>query len=392
MTDLENLLHELFSSNGLAYAVLSSPQCKTMQCIKIIVRPVAMKQGICYQVTEHRGSQAFHKNLSASECEKFLQEQLNGNYKQALFCTEQADYQVLNNKRQSVILKKPPTKKQSIQMHNRKKQYILEENAPFLLAIGLTTKSGALTAKTSGKFRQLNKFLEMIADILPCFKTKKKLHIIDFGCGKAYLTFALYHYLVNVKKYEVDIVGLDLKQEVITHCQTLAAQLGCTGLRFQVGDINHHVATGPVDMVISLHACDTATDAALEKAIRWNAQVILCAPCCQHELFKQIKNTALSPLLDHGILKERFSALATDAARVQLLEILGYQTQAIEFIDLEHTPKNLLIRAVKRKSNEKCSPLALQAYYDFKHALNITPSLERRFNEELQKFGSAENT
>lgn len=378
MNNLHSLLEQLFAENELLYAILSSPHDKAAKCKKITLRPFIVNQSISYQITEFHGTQALHKNLSREACQSFLEEQIQSNFKQSLFCAKQSDYQILNNKKRITILKKPPSKTTISLTHNRQKEYLLNEDAPFLLELGITRPDGKIKPDKNHKYRQLNRFLELIDDVLPHFKTKKKLHIIDFGCGKAYLTFALYHYLVNLKKYEVQILGLDLKEEVIAFCQKLAEKLGYSGLEFKVGDINKYSMTDPLDMVISLHACDTATDAVLEKAIRWNAEVILCVPCCQHELIKQVSSTSLSPLLQHGILKERFAALVTDAARAQLLEILGYQTQVLEFIDLEHTPKNLLIRAIKRAS-PKDPKDDLQAYANFKHALNITPSLERRF-------------
>ena len=212
---------------------------------------------------------------------------------------------------------------------------------------------------------------------------RKKLQIVDFGCGKAYLTFALYHFLTVMHGIQLEIHGLDLKLEVIAECQTLARTLQYHGLNFSVGDINLYTPGTKVDMMITLHACDTATDAALEKAIRWQTEVILCVPCCQHELFRQVQSASLKPLMRYGILKERFAALATDAARAQLLDILGYQTQVLEFIDLEHTPKNLLIRALKKKIAQPALQ-AVQDYYAFKKSLQIEPSLEKRFQKELQ--------
>lgn len=384
-TPLDALLSEIFKQKDLLYAVLSSPRANC-PVQKINVRPIEIKEQLHFQISNFQGPQVFHENISEAECLKILMDQLQSNFKQGLICTSEADYQVLiDKKHQPTILKKPPSKSQVSLTHNRPKQYIMEPGTPisFLVELGIMTKDGKVVAKKSDKFKQLNRFLEMIADVLPALDKGRKLHIIDFGCGKAYLTFALYHYLVDVNKWEVDIQGLDLKKDVILHCQELADKMGYSGLHFTVGDINQFKPDSNVDMVITLHACDTATDAALEKAIRWQAEVILSVPCCQHELYDQVKSDALAPILHHGILKERFASLATDAARVQLLEILGYQTQILEFIDLEHTPKNLLIRAVKRKS-KKGTKKSLEEYNAFKKALNINPSLERRFQMELK--------
>jgi SAM-dependent methyltransferase len=265
---------------------------------------------------------------------------------------------------------------------------VLEEgqSVPFLIKLGVMNEEGKVYPKQSDKFRQINRFLEMVQDVLPHLSRHHKLQIVDFGCGKAYLTFALHHYL-TMQGFDFDVMGLDLKEDVIALCQELAHQLGCKGLSFALGDINQYQTDSKVDMVVSLHACDTATDAALEKAIRWQADVILCVPCCQHELFNQIKNADLQPLLKHGSLKERFSALATDAARAQLLELLGYHVQVVEFIDLEHTPKSLLIRATKKEKNENQSKL-WEAYKTYKQSLQINPSLEKRFRKEWDAFQS----
>jgi SAM-dependent methyltransferase len=386
---IDVLVKEILTGKTLLSAVLSAPHIKdSTQKTKLVIRPVMIKNHLQYQITEYQGTQTFHRNVDAAECLRVMMEYIGHYFSQALICTTQVDYHVLANKKGKItILSKPPTKSKLNLEHNRKKQYIMEEgdSNPFLIELGIMNVQGKVVPKRSDKFRQLNRFLEMLQDILPKLDKQKKIKVIDFGCGKAYLTFALYHYLHDLLGYDLDVVGLDLKQEVITHCQELAEKLGYAGLKFQVGDINTFSPAGNVDMMISLHACDTATDAALEKAIRWQASVILCVPCCQHELYEQVSNEALTPILQHGILKERFAALATDAARAQLLEILGYQCQVLEFIDLEHTPKNLLIRAV-RKTLNVTPQHALDEYQNFKKALNITPSLECRFRQELEKM------
>ena len=387
---IDVLLKEIFSGKMLVSVVLSAPHQKSsVQHTKVVVRPVMIKNQLHYQITEYRGTQTFHRNVNADECLKLLNEEIGSYFAQALICTTQADYHVLANKKGKItILAKPPTKSKLTLEHNRKKQYIMEEGAPnpFLIELSIMSAQGKVAAKKSDKFKQLNRFLEMLQDVLPKLDKDKKLKIIDFGCGKAYLTFALYFYLHEMLGYDLDVIGLDLKQDVITHCQELAVKLGYKGLKFQVGDINQFSPEGNVDMMIALHACDTATDAALEKAIRWQAGVILCVPCCQHELYGQVSNDAFMPILKHGILKERFAALATDAARAHLLEILGYDCQVLEFIDLEHTPKNLLIRAV-RKTTNLCFKHVLDEYQKFRKALNIKPSLECRFHKELEMKG-----
>lgn len=390
--DIDLLLQDIFQEHQLVYAVLSGQD-------KITIRPVTVKGTLHFQVSEQRGPQIFHQNVSANQCKEYLKKHLALPCKQALLCTKNHDYQILFNKKgHSTILKRAPSRKQeaaltTISSHNRTKNYILPENEPiaFLIALGIMNAEGKVYANKRDKFKQLNRFLEIIADAIGSLNldksSKKCLQIIDFGCGKAYLTFALYYYLTEVLHQKVDIIGLDLKTEVITFCQKLASELHYTGLKFLRGDIENYQYSGQkLDMMISLHACDIATDAALEKAIQWGAQVILSVPCCQHELMNQIECQMLKPILSHGILKERFSALVTDAARAQLLEILGYKTDVIEFIDLEHTPKNLLIRAIKQDA--RCSKKALKEYLEFKRNLKITPSLEVRFEKALKSLNS----
>ena len=243
-----------------------------------------------------------------------------------------------------------PKIKQVDLSHNRKKNHILEpeQKVDFLVDLGVQTKEGKIVKSRYDKFRQINRFLEFIEDILPQLPQDRELTILDFGCGKSYLTFAMYHYLKELKGYQVHIIGLDLKADVIETCSSLAEKYGYDRLEFHVGDIAGYEGVTDVDMVVTLHACDTATDYALDRAIRWGARVILSVPCCQHELNRQIQNDLLAPVLGYGLIKERMAALITDALRGQILESKGYQVQILEFIDMEHTPKNILIRAVKK--------------------------------------------
>ena len=234
--------------------------------------------------------------------------------------------------------------------HNRKKQYILEEGipVPFLQDLGVMTADGKIVRSKTDKFRQINRFLEFIEDILPRLDSGRELTIIDFGCGKSYLTFAMYYYLHELKGYNIRITGLDLKKDVIEHCSRLGKKYGYEKLTFLEGDIADYDGVNKADMVVTLHACDTATDYALAKAVGWKADVILSVPCCQHELNRQIKNESMAPVMDYGLLKERFAAIVTDGLRAKYLEREGYDAQILEFIDMEHTPKNILIRAVKK--------------------------------------------
>jgi len=383
----QQLITNLLADSHLIQGVISSPRLASHPCQKVSIRPIEIKQSLVYQVSYTFKDKTTHSNVSAQEAARIIESSLAHDFKQGVFFTTTADYHILVNKNKEITtLKKAPTKQPTALKHNLPKKHLLAEGTPipFLVELGLMTQEGRVIAKKSDKFKQINRFLEMIADIVPHLRSGAPLHIIDFGCGKAYLTFALYHYLHNVKGLELDVVGLDLKESVIKDCQDIADRLHFANLRFAVGDIAHYTPTKNVDMVITLHACDTATDAALEKAVRWNADVILSVPCCQHELYSQISNNELRPLLHHGILKERFAALATDAARAQILEIVGYQTQILEFIDLEHTPKNLLIRAIRRPSNPG-KDLALKQYMEFKKLLNITPCLEKLVMREKLK-------
>jgi trans-aconitate methyltransferase len=378
---IDPFIRELLEKECLLQAVISSPLSKAAPISRVTLRPVLSKGHVYYQASSQKKEQVFHENLTKEQMISLLINQLQHAFKQALIQTAQHDYHLLMNRnRELTICTKPPTKKMPSLSHNRKKHYLLPEGypVPFLIELGVMDGSGKVLAKKRDKFLQINRFLEMVEDILPHFANQETVHIVDFGCGKSSLTFALYHHL-SLEGRIIKIHGLDLKVEVIAQCEALARRLNYEGLHFSVGDIKDYHCAHTVDIVIALHACDTATDAVLEKAIQWQAKAILAVPCCQHELFHQVQNIALTPLLKHGILKERFAALVTDAARAQLLEIAGYHTQLLEFIDFEHTPKNLLIRALKRKS-----PYPLQAdieeYDAFKKALTITPSLEKRLS------------
>ena len=258
--------------------------------------------------------------------------------------------------------------------HNRTKKYVLQEGVPvpFLVDLGVMTAEGKVVKSRYDKFRQINRFLEFIEDVLPNLDPNRTNTIIDFGCGKSYLTFAMYYYFRELKKLDVNIIGLDLKEDVIAICNGLAEKYGYEKLHFYQGDIASYTGRDAVDMVVTLHACATATDYALEKAVKWNAKVILSVPCCQHELNRQIANKELYPIMDYGILKERMAALLTDEIRAKLLENAGYETQILEFIDMEHTPKNLLIRAVKRQEGSKKLPEELKACME---AYHVKPTL-----------------
>ena len=335
-------------------AVLSNPRKKD-GAVKVKVRPLLQKEKLIFQLEEFRNNQAFHKNADPQEAEEALLAYME-NMRQMQMETAGASYTILVSKKGKISVKQRAQaqcvkEKEIDRSHNRRKKYVLEEGVPvpLLLELGVMTKEGKIVNSRFDKFRQINRFLEFIEDILPELDKDRELTILDFGCGKSYLTFAIYYYLHELKKYDIRIIGLDLKKDVIRWCNELSKKYGYEKLTFQEGNIADYSesGTGSVDMVVTLHACDTATDYALAKAVGWGAKVILSVPCCQHELNGQMENDILKPVLGYGLIKERMAALVTDALRAQYLEREGYDAQILEFISLEHTPKNILIRAVK---------------------------------------------
>lgn len=384
MSDLQSLFTDCLNET-LIRVILSNPSSKD-GVIKICARPMLKNKSLLFQIEEYTKTQVFHKNLTAGDAGSYLTGKLSSDtssqtasFKNALVETKSFTANVLVSKKGTITIKKKmntSAKQPKISLsHNRKKKYILEEGipVPFLIDLGVMTQNGNIVNAHYDKFRQINRFLEYIEDILPSLPTGRELRILDFGCGKSYLTFAIYYYLKVLKGYPVRITGLDLKEDVIRHCNELAVKYGYDKLEFLCGDIAYYDGCSQVDMVVTLHACDTATDYALAKAVGWGAKVILSVPCCQHELNKQIKNDLLSPVLHYGILKERMAALMTDGLRAQILEANGYRTQILEFIDMAHTPKNLLIRAVY---NGHCADNKAQIN-ELLAAFDINPTLYR---------------
>ena len=384
MSDLQSLFTDCLNET-LIRVILSNPSSKD-GVIKICARPVLKNKSLLFQIEEYTKTQVFHKNLTAGDAGSYLTGKLSSDassqtaeFKNALVETKSFTANVLVSKKGTITIKKKmnaSSKQPKISLsHNRKKKYILEEGipVPFLIDLGVMTQNGNIVNAHYDKFRQINRFLEYIEDILPSLPTGRELRILDFGCGKSYLTFAIYYYLKVLKGYPVRITGLDLKEDVIRHCNELAVKYGYDKLEFLCGDIAYYDGCSQVDMVVTLHACDTATDYALAKAVGWGAKVILSVPCCQHELNKQMKNDLLSPVLHYGILKERMAALMTDGLRAQILEANGYRTQILEFIDMAHTPKNLLIRAVY---NGHCADNKAQIN-ELLAAFDVNPTLYR---------------
>jgi SAM-dependent methyltransferase len=324
---------------------------------KVTVRPIEVQRQAMYQFTHHLADRVTHENLFPAKAAERVLTLLREVFQDAALYTAQADYTLRANRDGSFrCTTQPPTKGATAPPssgHNRSKSHLIPEGVPcpFLIEIGVMAPDGRVRSSMTRKFRQINRFLELVQDIVPALKIEdgRELRVVDFGCGKSYLTFALHHLLTEIHGRQVRILGLDRKADVMAHCAEIAGRLKCRGLEFRQGDIATHDESAPVDLAVSLHACDTATDDALEQAIRWNSRVILAVPCCQHELAKAIHSPQLAPLLRHGIHREQFAALATDGLRALALEARGYATQVVEFIDLEHTAKNILIRAVRRE-------------------------------------------
>ena len=379
---IEELLEQCMQKNLIDLTISGLKKKNEELPVKIKVRPVAMKDKIEYQVSEFIGRKVFHKNYKKDELKKKITDWMQEDYKQAQFTMTDATAQILSGKHsQTVKYKKcKEVRVQRDLSHNRTKRYILPEGTPvgFLIDLGVMTKEGKIVRQKYDKYRQINRFLEFVEDILPQLSKEREQTIIDFGCGKSYLTFAMYYYLKELKGYDIRIIGLDLKEDVIAHCNELKDKYGYGKLSFLVGDIASYTDVDAVDMVVTLHACDTATDYALAKAVQWGAKVILSVPCCQHEANRMMENELLQPVLQYGILKERMAAIMTDAVRANLLTAKGYDTQILEFIDMEHTPKNLLIRAVY---TGKDSENAAEALKNMEEALHLNLTLNKLLGE-----------
>ncbi|MGN0306853.1 MAG: class I SAM-dependent methyltransferase [Lachnospiraceae bacterium] len=349
MEEIRKLCEECIGKD--LYQIVISNSRRDSEISKVKIRPLMLKGRLVYQVSETKGTQIFHFNLDKKAVIESIIGYLKKDFQQAQFLCRQLQATVLISKKGKITIKKKRQEKEDEPdlSHNRVKQYILKEGlpVPFLQDLGVQTKEGKIVRSRYDKFRQINRYLEFIADIMPILPTDRQIHIIDFGCGKSYLTFALYYYMKILCKRQVKIVGLDLKEKVVEDCNRLAVKYGYDSLSFSCTDVAAYDAKEAVDMVVTLHACDTATDYALAKAIKWKAGIIFSVPCCQHEVNKQIGNEILQPVWKYGLLKERMAALITDGIRANLLEAQGYRVQVMEFIDMEHTPKNILIRAIK---------------------------------------------
>ena len=377
MERLENILEEQLSEE-LAQIIISNPR-RAALAQKIKIRPVLLKDELNFQITEYKGKQVFHENLKKEDTSEYIINQMENFFGQMVLESRTKTVNMLVSKKGTVTIKQKAQKnemKPKELSHNRKKRYIIEEGTvvPFLVDLGVQTKEGKIVNSRYDKFRQINRFLEFIQDIVEDLPKGRELTIVDFGCGKSYLTFAMYYYLKIIKGFDIRVIGLDLKEDVIAYCNELKDKYGYENISFTTGDIASYTGVDAVDMVVTLHACDTATDYALEKAVKWGASVILSVPCCQHELNYQMRNEELSVVLKYGLLKERIAALVTDGLRAEMLEQCGYDTQVLEFIDMEHTPKNILIRAVKKNADVKTN---FEKYDKCCKALDVDPMLGR---------------
>lgn len=350
MTELQQYIHAMLKAD-IQKLIISNPFSKSEEYKKIIIE----QKNNNYQIAKYTEKQVFHENITQEELSERCFELAENRYKQINGISATEEHIILISKKGNCTYKVKKTASDAVKLsaksegHNRKKNYILKEgmNIAPLVDMGVFTKDGKVVNAMYDKYKQINRFIEIIDDEVSNLKVEE-LNVIDFGCGKSYLTFVVYYYLTEVMQLKVNMIGLDLKEDVIEKCNQAAEKYQYSNLKFEVGDVNGFQAPFDVDMVITLHACDTATDFALYNAIQWNAKMIFSVPCCQHELNKQMKPENFTILSRYGIIKERFSALATDAIRGNLLEYCGYKTQLLEFIDFAHTPKNILIRAVRR--------------------------------------------
>ncbi|WP_332646460.1 class I SAM-dependent methyltransferase [Lysinibacillus sp. 54212] len=374
----------LLSNKSLALATISQPRQKSNELKRVKLKPIELKGVYMIQLEYQYERILKHENIPLHAFNEHWDKLLE-QFRQihAAFADQTIHIQL--SKKNKVLWKsdQQSTAKEINLSHNRKKQYLLDADTPypFLIRLGVQTEDGKVKKQKYDKFKQINRFVEFIDDSLVYLPKDRQIRILDFGSGKSYLTFALYHYLKIEKGYNIRVTGLDLKKEVIEDCNRIAKDLSYDDLEFLVGDINDYNEESHVDMVVTLHACDVATDMALARAVKWGAQVILSVPCCQHELNRQLNSPALDVMIQHGLIRERFASLATDAIRAELLSLVGYDTQLLEFIDMENTPKNILIRAYY--TGKKATKEQRTNYDDFVSFLHATPFLQKELSTLL---------
>ncbi|MFR3567289.1 MAG: class I SAM-dependent methyltransferase [Paraclostridium sordellii] len=377
MEELKNSIYEITDDN-IIKVVISNKLNKDIEYNKINIELKEKNNIEYYQVEKYTDKQVFHENIEKDMLNEKMLEFIAGKYKQVGAWSQEYTYDLKISKKGKVFLgrKKSDNSKLVNKSHNREKNYILKEGMIIqpLIDLGVFTKDGKVVNSKYDKYKQINRFIEIIDDEIKK-NNDKELTILDFGCGKSYLTFVLYYYFVEIKKINVKMIGLDLKADVIKKCNEIAKKYNYKNLHFELGDINGYKYTDNVDMVITLHACDTATDYALYNAIKWNAKMIFSVPCCQHEFNSQMKSEDLSILTRYGIIKERVAALMTDAVRGNLLEAIGYKTQLLEFIDIAHSPKNILIRASKSKISREKKESSLMEVDNIMKEFNLEPTL-----------------
>ncbi len=364
---------DILNNENLIYAVLSNKRNAVTKYNKITLSPYLKGDNVVYQFECFDDKKAYHENLESYSDRLF---ELLPLYKNFALFTENADYQILIGKKGNVNIKKSkPTKELKIKAHNKEKNYYFKDGTryDFLVTLGIMTAEGKVKPTKYNKFVQINKYIEIVGSSIDELRLKDQVKIVDFGCGKAYLTFALYYYLVNEKKLKVNIIGVDLKEDVIKECSELKDALEYDGLTFINGDIADF-SDCDVDIAVSLHACDTATDIALIKAVEWGSRLIIAVPCCHHQLFDMISNNTLKPVLQYGILKDKLASVITDAVRGLALQTRGYSVNIMEFTPIENTPKNVLIKAVKTGTVNKT---ALQQYNKLKEEFNIKPYIDK---------------
>ena len=373
MNTFKELVREADIKANFFSASFSSQLKKTTPPERIKLRKIENYIQIEYDFTTKKE----FKNIEIEQLSEYLLDCFQ-NFKQCTIQTESEHIQVLKNKKNRCkIIRSKQTAQASTRTHNRTKNYIIPDHTPcdFLILLGIMTKEGVVKKAHYKKFKQINRFLEMVDDLYHSY-TKNEIHIVDFGCGKSYLTFALYYYFSKVKHINLQITGVDIKKDVIQHCNEIAEKLSYSTLKFVHGFIHDFKTDKPVDFVVTLHACDTATDDAILFSVEQKAEHMMFVPCCQHELNKQLKNKDASMLLKHGIFKDRLTALVTDAMRTHLLELAGYKVQSMEFIDLEHTAKNILLRCSKTSRSSEQITILSEQYKHFRHLFSIQPYLE----------------
>lgn len=338
--------------------------------IKGYIRPVEIKENSMMQIELFTKTQSFAHNYNYDEFSEIINTIMLDSFFQLNIITNEYNYSFKYTKKNHLLSNKIKNKEIKTLLnvsHNKQKKYILNDGniIPPLVDLGVMTQDGKIVPSYYDKYRQINRFLEIIDDTIKDFK-EQELNIIDFGCGKSYLTFIVYYYLVNIKKIKTNIIGLDLKADVIKKCNEIAKNYGYNSLNFEIGDISLYKPHFRVDLIITLHACDVATDYAMYHAIKLHSKYLLSVPCCQHEINNQIKKSS-SFLASYGIVKERMSALLTDTIRAKLLEYSGYNVDILEFVDFDASPKNLLVRAkYTGNSNAKALDEVNQILDEFK--------------------------